>query len=182
MHALPASEALTVNDLESMPDDGHRYELVDGVLLVSPAPVPRHQVVALGVYRLLHAARPLGVVVLAAPVDVVLSETTVLQPDVVVARRDAVGARHVEGPPLLVVEVLSRRTSKTDRGTKRLAYEEAGVPAYWLVDPDALTLTVLHLDRGRYLEVAHVVGEQPYDATVPYPCRLVPADLLDDLR
>ncbi|MGI9119591.1 MAG: Uma2 family endonuclease [Acidimicrobiales bacterium] len=75
-----------------------------------------------------------------------VSDSTVFQPDVLVTRRSDVGATRLEGAPLLVVEVLSPSTRLTDRGTKRLAYEAAGVPSYWLVDPHQPSLTVLHLD------------------------------------
>jgi Uma2 family endonuclease len=178
--ALPWGAVLTEDDLATMPDDGHRYELLDGTLLVTPAPNEGHQTCVTSMVVLLHAARQPEVKVLVAPFDVRLSRVTVLEPDVLVARKvDVTPARH-EGPPLLVVEVLSPSTRRIDLGAKRLAYEAAGVPAYWLVDPEVPSLTVLELDAGRYVERATVAGDEPYQATFPFPVTVVPARLLDD--
>lgn len=80
-----------------------------------------------------------------------------------------------------MVEVLSPSTRRIDRTAKRLAYEEAGVPAYWLVDPDVPAVTVLELVDGRYEEVAVVAGEESYTASTPFPVEITPARLLDDL-
>lgn len=82
---LPSGRGLTCADLDSVPDDGWRYELIDGVLIVSPAPRLVHQRVVAGMYRALHAACPPGLEVLFAPLDVVLAEDTKLQPDILVA-------------------------------------------------------------------------------------------------
>lgn len=84
---LPRGRALTRDDLDAMPDDGHRYELIDGILVVSPVPRIRHQDVVAEVYVLLRAACPVELKVLFAPVDVALSEDTVMQPDLLVAGR-----------------------------------------------------------------------------------------------
>ena len=72
----------------------------------------------------------------------------------------------------------SPSTRKTDLGTKRLAFEAAGVPAFWLVDPDGPSLTVLRLDEGRYVEEAFVEGDGVYDSSSPFAVRVVPADLV----
>lgn len=81
MTLLPRSRPLTRADLDAIPDDGHRYELLDGVLLVTPAPSLEHQRVARELFLLLHAACPEGLEVLFAPFDVVLADDTVLQPE-----------------------------------------------------------------------------------------------------
>ncbi len=138
----------TEDHLADRPDDGHRYELVDGALLVTPAPGFRHQTCVLALGMLLRSARGDGHQVVIAPFDVRLSASTVLQPDVLVARTDDLTEARLEGAPVLAVEVLSGSTRLTDLGTKRLVFEEAGVPAYWLVDPDVPSLTVLHLEDG----------------------------------
>ena len=104
--ALPRG-ALTRDDLESMPDDGHRYELVDGTLLVSPAPGLAHQLAALRMWQLIDEARASDQLAITAPFDVVLSHTTVFQPDVLLAPRTAFTQRQLDGPPTLAVEVLS---------------------------------------------------------------------------
>ena len=177
---LSRGAPFTEDDLAAMPDDGHRYELVDGALLVTPAPDVRHQTSVVALTALLHAARERGRHrVLVAPTDVRLSPTTILQPDVLVARESDLTEARVDRAPLLAVEVLSPNTRLTDLGTKRLAYEAAGVPAYWLVDPDGPSLTVLHLEGGRYVEHAVVTGDEAYHATLPFPLTVVPARLLD---
>jgi Uma2 family endonuclease len=86
MTTLPWGRPLTCADLDAMPDDGHRYELIDGTLIVSPAPRPLHQRVVTRVWRLLDDARPDdSFEVFVAPLDVILSDDTLLQPDVLVA-------------------------------------------------------------------------------------------------
>jgi Uma2 family endonuclease len=178
--ALPWGAVLTEDDLAAMPDDGHRYELLDGTLLVTPAPNVDHQRCVGALLALLRDARQSGHTVLHAPLDVRLSRTTVLEPDVLVARTVDLTPARLEGPPLLAVEVLSPSTRHIDLGTKRLAYEAAGVPAYWLVDPDGPSLTVLELDAGRYVERATVAGNEAFHATVPFAVTVVPRRLLDD--
>ena len=144
--AVPAGSSLTYQDLEDLPDDGRRYELIDGSLVVTPAPGTTHQLVVGAVYRLLWSARRAGTVVLTAPVDFVPQPTTSLQPDVVVTEEGEIGEARLTRPPLLVVEVLSPSSRRHDLGSKRLAYAAAGVPSYWLVDPEPpVTLPVLRL-------------------------------------
>jgi Uma2 family endonuclease len=79
-----------------------------------------------------------------------------------------------------VVEIASPRTRRHDRGDKLLAYQEYGVPYYWIVDPQVPTLTALHLRDARYVEYAVVTGEDAYQATEPFPLTVVPARLLDE--
>lgn len=180
--ALPWGAPLTEEDLRHLPDDGHRYELVDGALLVTPAPGGRHQVCVVRLLALLHASRPPGLTVLVAPYDFRVSASTVLQPDLLVFRSADLGEVALDTAPLLVVEVLSPSTRLTDLGTKRLAYEAAGVPAYWVVDPIRPSLTVLHLRGGRYAEHVTVSGDTPYPATYPFEVTVVPAGLVDPGR
>jgi len=116
--------------------------------------------------------------VLCAPYDYLVGPTTLLQPDILVARREDVGEARLELPPLLVVEVLSPSTRLTDLGTKRLAYEAAGVPAYWLVDPHEPSLTVLRLHEGRYAQEAKVVADERYQAGHPFDVAVVPSELV----
>lgn len=178
--ALPWGAPLTEHDLATMPDDGHRYELLDGTLLVTPAPNISHQRCVTRLLVLLDAARLAGQEVFVAPFDVRLSETTVLVPDLVVAQKADLTPARLDGPPLLAVEVLSPSTRRIDLGTKRLAYEAAGVPAYWLVDPELPSLTVLELDAGRYVERGTVAGDEPFHATFPFHVTVVPSRLRDD--
>jgi Uma2 family endonuclease len=139
-------------------DDGQRYEVVAGELLVTPAPVPRHQIVVGDLHFLLSAwVRPRKVGrVLLAPTDVVLSDTDVVQPDVLFisrARLAIVGARAIEAAPDLVIEVLSPSTRSRDRGPKLAAYARCGVAEHWLVEPDALWIEIRRR-AGEGLELA----------------------------
>ncbi|MGH9189151.1 MAG: Uma2 family endonuclease [Acidimicrobiales bacterium] len=170
---------LTIDDLEKVPDDGHRYEILDGMLLVTPAPNTSHQTCVLVLGSVLLAAAGPGYTVLPAPYDWVIGPGTSFQPDIVVARTADVGPLRLERTPLLVVEVLSPSTRLVDLNLKRAAYEAAGVPAYWLVDPVGPSLTVLRLDEGaRYIEEASVAGTDAHHASHPFPVTVVPAALL----
>jgi Uma2 family endonuclease len=115
--------------------------------------------------------------VVPAPFDYYVSEYTFFEPDIVVALDEEVDHARLERTPLLLVEVGSRSTRLVDLGTKRLAYEAAGVPEYWLADPDEPSLTILRLVDGRYVEVAKVTGDEPYEASYPFPVTIVPGRL-----
>ena len=178
--ALPLGTPLTVEDVWALPEDGRRYELIEGVLIVTPAPGAAHQTCAARIWSLLDAAAGPEHLVLIAPFDWVAGSQTLLQPDVLVARRAdvaATGDKRLERPPLLIVEVSSPTTRMVDHGTKRLAFQTAGVPAYWLVDPDEPSLTVLTFRDGRYVEEALVRGDEAYVAIEPFGVRVVPNEL-----
>jgi Uma2 family endonuclease len=175
-------EPITYDDLRDAPDDGHRYEIVDGTLLVTPAPGAAHQSCVGRLFSLLDRARRAGEVVLIAPTDYVVSASTVLQPDLLVVRRAGRADRAVTETPLLVVEVLSPSTRRADLGTKRLAYQDAGVPGYWVVDPDEPSLTAFELAGSEYREVAHRAGTEAFTTTAPLAVTVVPADLVEGLE
>ena len=169
---MTARVALTHRDYEALPDDGKRYEIHDGELSVTPAPSPLHQIVLLNLATFVDPhvkARRLGRI-MVAPLDVILSdqprETTVLQPDVLFLDRErlsAISERAIEGPPTLVVEILSPSTAVTDRTRKRELYARYGVPYLWFVDPDTRELVAHVLDSGEYRLVARVSGSAPVD-------------------
>ena len=162
-------------DLAELPDDGHRYEVVDGALVVTPAPLAAHQDALTGIFRQLLSGSPSGLRVLVAPLDVTLDDRTVVQPDLLVARRDRIERRGVRGRPELAVEILSPGSQVVDRNLKFERYERAGTPAYWLADPDELTLTAYELAEGRFVEVAHVAGRESWTARVPYEVTITPS-------
>jgi len=176
---LPFGQALTRADLAGMPDDGHRYELVDGALVVTPAPSYRHQVAVGHLHLLLSNACPPDLKVLLAPFDVVLADDTVLEPDLLVAPRRAFTSRDLPSAPLLAVEVLSPSTARIDTTLKRSRLESAGCASYWVVDPDEPSVTVWELRNGAYVEVAHVRGNETCALTVPFDVVLAPAALRD---
>lgn len=177
--SLPWGRPLTHADLDRMPDDGHRYELVDGVLLVTPAPSVRHQRVVGSLYLLLRAACPGHLEVFFAPLDVVLAADTVMQPDILVARRADLSARDLPIAPVLAVEVLSPSTARVDRTLKKARLEAAGCGSYWVVDPAEPSLTAWDLVDGEYEQRASVTGEQTYTATRPFGVTVTPASLVN---
>lgn len=167
------------DDLATLPDDGHRYEIVDGVLLVNAAPAPRHQRVQLLLWRLLDEHSPDDLWVMTAPLDVVLAEDSVVEPDILVAPRAAFTDKNLPVAPLLAVEVLSPSTAAVDRNLKLGRYQRAGIGSYWLVDPDELRLTAYELQDGEYVQIADVAEDQTWTAIQPFPVSIRPADLLD---
>ncbi len=129
---------LDYSDLLATPDDGKRYELLQGNLFVTPSPSPAHQRISRRLQRQLEDFfhdRSIGEV-FNAPIDLILTNQDVLVPDLVVVRQPhQITGRGIEGPPLVVVEILSPSTQKRDRGTKARRYAELGVEHYWIVDP-----------------------------------------------
>jgi Uma2 family endonuclease len=175
---LPSGALLTYEDLRDVPDDGRRYELLDGALLVTPAPGGRHQVVVGALYRMLWAARPAGTTVLVSPIDFVPRPETVLQPDVVIVNQGEADQPRLTRAPLLVVEVISPSSRTLDLGAKRYAYAEAGVAHYWVVDPESpIELVAFELVGSAYEQVAKATGASPYEATRPFVIRVVPESL-----
>ena len=175
---LPFSRALTYADLETLPDDGHRYELLDGMLIVSPSPSWSHQDVVGNLYLLLRGAETEGLRVGLGPFDIKLADDTVLIPDLWVACRSDNTHRNLPVAPLLAIEVLSPSTRRYDLLSKRDRYREAGTPSYWVVDPVGPSLTAWNLVDGEFVEIAHVRGDQEFRATDPFEVTLRPSDLL----
>lgn len=172
----------TVDDLELMPDDGRRYEVVDGVLMVSPAPGLPHQVVLRELIVRLHAACPGDMGVVPGP-GVRMSDDTELIPDLAVIRRDQLTERRVTRAPLLAVEIQSPSTALFDLNTKKAVYERFSIGSYWIVIPDAdqPELIAFELCDGRYDQVAQVRGKQAFSARRPFAVEIVPASLVADL-
>ncbi len=170
----------TVAELDRMPDDGHRYELVDGTLVVSPRPTTVHQFVATRLAAVLDRACPDGLCVVAEPA-VQLDSVTELAPDLVVVHLDDVGDAKFTAPPLLVVEVRSPSTALIDLNRKKAAYEKFGVPSYWIVNPEPARpeVTVFELrDTGYVLEAT---STQPVTVSHPFTVTVTPADLTKGL-
>lgn len=182
-HGIVQGRPFTVYDLEAMPDDGHRYELLDGMLLVTPAPGFKHQTVAYRLYGVLDSATPEEFAVVGAPFAVRPSVTTELQPDVLAARDEDLTETNLPAAPVLAVEVLSPSTKLYDLNFKKAAYERLGVVSYWVIDPLVPRLTVFELaDCGEYQLVAKVSGPEAFDAKLPFPGRIVPSELLGRRR
>jgi len=178
-----AGRPFTVADLDRMPDDGRRYELLDGTLIVSPRPTNPHQEVAMELAVQLRRACPRHSRVIPEPA-VQLSATTEFDPDIAVIQREQVHAAKCTVPPPLVVEIRSPSTALIDLGRKKAAYEQFGVPAFWVVDPrvNKASLTVFELAGGRYRQAAQVSGDEPYRTQQPFPIEVVPSALVAGLR
>jgi Uma2 family endonuclease len=168
----------TVDDLRDLPDDGLQYELADGVLLVSPAPRPRHQRVIGNLYLILRAAVPPDMEVFMAPLDFQPTRRRSLQPDLLVVRRTDVGEENIQAPLLLAVEVLSPSTRSKDLLLKHGLYEDSGVAAYWVIDPDVPSLVAWELRDGKYDEVARAGVGEAARLQLPFPVQVDPASLI----
>lgn len=155
-------------------DDGSRYEVMFGELLVTPAPGRRHQRVVTDLVTILNThvrEHDLGEV-FAAPFDVLFGEGDYLEPDIVFVAKDRLGLltdRGVEGTPDLVIEVVSPATAARDRGPKRERYRLYGVPEYWIVDPDSRTIEVWRFDRGKGVKETLAAGDSLVWAPGPGP-------------
>ncbi len=150
-----ATRPLTYEDLLETPDDGNRYEIIGGELIASPAPTPKHQRIAARLFRLIdrHVQEADAGEIFFAPLDVRFDPHDIVEPDLLFIRRDRLGIieeKLIEGPPDLVVEVLSPSTRGRDQVRKIALYAIAGVPEYWLADPDNVDLSIYTLDHGQY--------------------------------
>ncbi|GAB04254.1 Uma2 family endonuclease [Gordonia amarae] len=177
--SLPHRRALTRADLAVVPDDGHRYELIDGSLIVSPAPQIRHQDAVMRLGVLLFEACPPELKVLSAPVDVVLADDSVIQPDLLVARRDQFTDNDLPGPPLLAIEVLSPSTRGIDLLLKKDRLERAGCPHYWVVDPEGPTISAWTLRDGRLVNIQTATEDELFSVTEPFIVSFAPSSLFD---
>ena len=172
MHMV-ATRQWTVEEVLALPDDGNRYELVDGELLVTPSPSYRHQYVTLALWaRLREWLRSLKRgAALAAPADVRLTPTSLVQPDVfVVPLRDGRQPNNWQeaGSLLMAAEVISPSSSRADRIRKRIFYLREGVPEYWILDPDARVVERWRQGDDRPEIVAERLSWQPFPEQPPF--------------
>ncbi len=171
--AGPKQGEWTYNTYATLPDNGQRYEIVNGVLVMAPSPDGPHQDAALRIahYLLVHVEfAGLGKVRIS-PSDVELSPDNVYQPDVFVvlkAHLDRVYTKRVVGSPDLVVEIASPSTAVYDRLTKYETYARFGVPEYWIAKDDVRTIEVLVLENGKYRSLGIFSGQETL------PSRIVP--------
>ena len=138
----PRGVKLTYDDFVLFPDDGKRHELIDGEHYVTPSPILKHQKVLANLHFLIEAwlrAHRIGEVFFA-PVDVVLSDADVVEPDLLYLSNERKAQiatdTNLHGPPELIVEIGSPSTRRRDETVKRALYERAGVAEYWFVDPE----------------------------------------------
>jgi Uma2 family endonuclease len=172
--AARADSRLTYDDFLLFPDDGKRHELIDGEHYVTPSPNLRHQrlvgrlFLSIGNYLATH---PGAGQVFLAPLDVVLSHHDVVEPDLLFVAGDQgtiMTEKNIQGPPALVIEVMSKSTRKKDAQTKRRLFERTGVREYWLVDPELDLVQVLRASaEGKLVRVDELAAED--DATLTTP-------------
>jgi Uma2 family endonuclease len=161
---------LTYRDYAALPQDGKRYELHEGELSMTPAPGSRHQQVSANLFMILRQhvqAKALGEV-LYAPLDCILSDVTIVQPDIVYLapeKRGLISARGIEGPPTLVIAILSPSTAQIDRATKMQLYARYKVPYYWIVETDPVAIEVFGLSGEGYSLLARAAAND----SVPFP-------------
>jgi len=144
----------TCADYCKLPEDGKRYEVIDGALYMSPSPKSIHQALSKYLMFLLFGLEQAGHGwVFNAPFDVIMPGATPVQPDLIFVgthQRQIVGPDNVQGVPMLLVEILSPGSGRLDRVTKLNKYAQCGVPHYWILDPKARTLEVLRLEGDSY--------------------------------
>lgn len=152
---------LTYEDYLALPNDGKRYEIIQGDLYVSPSPVPRHQIVHANMFDAFRAfAKATGWgMILSAPLDVLLSETNIVEPDIIgiaAARKGIVKEKNIEGMPDLLVEIISESTRRNDKVLKLKLYAEFGVKEYWIVDPVIDTVEIYAPAEAGLTRIAEV--------------------------
>lgn len=146
----------TYEDYERLPE-GAPYQLIGGELIITPSPIPYHQILAGRIF--LNLSRyvednNLGIVIFA-PIDVYLSETETYQPDIIFIskeRLNIIGEKKIEGPPDIVIEILSPQTAYYDLRVKKDTYESSGVREYWIVDPIKKSIE-LYENREKRFEI-----------------------------
>jgi Uma2 family endonuclease len=173
MEASVRTLKLTYEDYLYFPEDGRRHELIDGEHFVTAAPNIKHQTTVSRLHLSLGGFVRVGRLgeVWPAPMDVVLAESDVVQPDLLFVSKArlylAAGGANIQGAPDLVVEVLSPKTRRTDAITKRHLYEKYGVLEYWIVDPELETVEIYRLIGGAFRREAELSTEQEDVLTTP---------------
>lgn len=162
--------AWTLDELDRLPDDGNKYELVRGELFVTPAPSPAHERIAAVLSELLtHYVHARGIGRVFHPRSVVRAQGSEVEPDIMVREwTAAIPAKWEDAPlPLLVVEISSGVTGRRDRGPKRDFYVDLGIPDYWIVDGRARTIRVIR-SPGFDADLSDFLTWQPAGAAEPF--------------
>jgi Uma2 family endonuclease len=178
-----AQQRVSYADLERWPEDGRRYELYDGEVFEIPSPIPLHQVVSGRLFLALSAhVQAHGGSVFFAPLDIVLTDFDVVQPDVLLFTRERehlLNLRKVtRHAPDLAIEILSPGTASNDRGRKLRLLARHRVKEYWLVDPDGEAIEVYRLLGERFVLAGTARGDEPITSALLPELHLRPSDLL----
>lgn len=154
MAQVLSASKFTYEDYLLFPADGKRHELIDGAHCVTPAPRTKHQRISQNLSGLLYAyvTETRAGQIFCAPTDVVLSDVDIVQPDLLfisATRLSIITDNNIQGPPDLVVEILSEASRNTDEIIKRKLYERHHIPEYWIIDPELETVNIYRLsDQG----------------------------------
>jgi len=165
------SQLTTYDDYRHLPDDGNQYQIIRGELYMTPAPTPYHQEISLNISVALskHAKQHDLGKVYTAPVDVILSMTDIVQPDLVFVARERLNIitkMNIVEAPDLVVEILSEHTETIDRQKKLALYEKHGVKEYWIVDPQGKAIDQFLLKENSFQLQTTVSGTQKLSSVV----------------
>lgn len=172
MSPQPRSVRFTYEDYLLFPNDGKRHEIIDGDHFMTPAPNIKHQRVSGNLFNALTnflKGRRSGEA-FVAPCDVILSDEDIVEPDLLfvsAARAAIITEKNIQGPPDLVVEILSDSTRKTDEIVKRKLYERYGVREYWIVDPELETVKIYRLTDQGYVRAAELAREANETLSTP---------------
>ena len=174
-------------DLERWPEDGRRYELYDGEVYEVPSPLPLHQIASARLHLVLaDYVRDHGGIVLYAPLDIVLTEYDVVQPDLLLFTRER---QHLINPrkvtrvqPDLAIEILSPGTAGNDRGRKMRLLARHGVREFWLVDPDAVTVEIYAVTGDQFVLAGMWSNSECVQSPLLPELSFAPADLLTSDR
>ena len=163
---------LTYDDYCLIPNDGKRYEVIHGELFMSPSPVFRHQRISMSLTILLgNYVEEIGIgLLLVAPMDVLLSEHNVVQPDLLFIsnnRKSIITEKNIQGAPDLLIEILSEGNRRHDEVVKRKLYESYGVQEYWVIDPVLETVKVYRLEEARFTRAVEWTSEAGDEISSP---------------
>lgn len=171
---------LTYADLEQLPDDGNRYELIEGELYVTSAPSWPHQRAVRNLFKILDPVCPEDLEIIFAPFEWhAVDYDECYQPDLLIARLEDRTEKNLPRPPVLVAEVLSRSTRSRDLVLKRRTYARSGVDHYWIVDTKVPSITVLERTDDRFEECSTVKDDELLVVDRPFPVSLRATDLVE---
>jgi Uma2 family endonuclease len=173
MNVTTLPKPFTYDDYLALPEDGKRYEIIEGELSVTPAPTPRHQAIQLRLGSLLLTyldKQPLGRV-FVSPIDLALSLVDVVQPDVLFiaqGRVHIIAEKNIVGIPNLIIEILSPSSTTRDQREKLDLYQRYGLQEYWIVDPETEAIEVYESVANRLEKVETLkTGERLFARQIP---------------
>lgn len=183
----PIQARLTWADYEQLPEDGNRYEVLEGELVMTPAPDYVHQCVSMNLSVLLDTWRRssgLAGRMLAAPFDVVLADDTIVQPDLIYlssTTRELLHRGRLCGVPDVAIEIHHTERAARDRVAKLQIYARFAIPEYWLVNIDSRTVTILLHREGGYETLATGTGQTPLASRVLEGLVVTPAEVFEGI-